>query len=427
MRTHGFESPLDPHQFASFIAFGFLLACFYLLYTPLHTDAVGIALSCMYTVVAAMIAVTTYGCTKMDPSDPGVIAKRNGVAIAAVEGVAQNFCVFCEAHVNQRSKHCRRCNKCVDVFDHHCPWLNTCVGARNYSLFLRLLVSVFVLNALQIATTIQAGLGQLDSGPRERLRDIYGPLGVGYLVLLTVSGLATLVSLLLVAQLLFFHFGLIYRGLTTYEFIVAQRRKQKARDAQRASDTPPTATERCLLEVQKNAPCLAMCELCMDPTFDHPSKHAAAPKPPGKVLCFHLGKRSCCIPASPIWAKRREPDNQPIKPADSTGVDMPAVTSTTDGSSAPSTVSPASHMTGQDDSPVVAETNPPTDLSPQSLSGPNSASDGPRDQGSHDQGSRDHDAVRSGGSAGKPKLPPIEGSAGPAVAEKASVGDAERF
>ena len=28
------------------------------------------------------------------------------------------------------------CNKCVAVFDHHCPYLNTCIGKQNYVSFL---------------------------------------------------------------------------------------------------------------------------------------------------------------------------------------------------------------------------------------------------------------------------------------------------
>lgn len=32
-------------------------------------------------------------------------------------------------------KHCRACNKCTPQFDHHCKWLNTCIGGKNYRPF----------------------------------------------------------------------------------------------------------------------------------------------------------------------------------------------------------------------------------------------------------------------------------------------------
>jgi palmitoyltransferase len=31
-----------------------------------------------------------------------------------------------------KSYHCMRCNRCTLNFDHHCKYLNNCVGSQNY-------------------------------------------------------------------------------------------------------------------------------------------------------------------------------------------------------------------------------------------------------------------------------------------------------
>ena len=57
------------------------------------------------------------------------------------------------------SKHCRACDKCVLHFDHHCKWLNNCVGAKNYHSFFVLVFAVFVQVLAQLAAGAFAALG----------------------------------------------------------------------------------------------------------------------------------------------------------------------------------------------------------------------------------------------------------------------------
>lgn len=40
---------------------------------------------------------------------------------------SEDVCAECEVNKLPRSKHCDICNRCVSVYDHHCPWINNCV------------------------------------------------------------------------------------------------------------------------------------------------------------------------------------------------------------------------------------------------------------------------------------------------------------
>lgn len=40
------------------------------------------------------------------------------------------LCPECEVIRTPRSRHCNICKRCVDRFDHHCPWINNCVGIK---------------------------------------------------------------------------------------------------------------------------------------------------------------------------------------------------------------------------------------------------------------------------------------------------------
>ena len=55
------------------------------------------------------------------------------------------LCKTCKIVKPQRSSHCPDCDNCVERFDHHCPWIGSCVGKRNYKYFYTFL---FLLNIL---------------------------------------------------------------------------------------------------------------------------------------------------------------------------------------------------------------------------------------------------------------------------------------
>jgi hypothetical protein len=62
-----------------------------------------------------------------------------------------NFCYSCSLFRPPRTSHCAICDNCVERFDHHCLWLGTCVGKRNYKYF------YFLVGILNICALFQIG------------------------------------------------------------------------------------------------------------------------------------------------------------------------------------------------------------------------------------------------------------------------------
>jgi len=65
------------------------------------------------------------------------------------------LCPDCKVIRTPRSRHCAICNVCVERFDHHCPWINNCVGVRNHGPFLLFLLSTWVLCVAAMAFTVE--------------------------------------------------------------------------------------------------------------------------------------------------------------------------------------------------------------------------------------------------------------------------------
>jgi len=129
------------------------------------------------------------------------------------------WCSTCRIVRPPRASHCSDCDNCVLRFDHHCPFVNNCVGQRNYIFFVGFTTSVCCLALIVIPTLLWyliTGAGTTFSNRKGVGFNDVDMNGVtrGMLITLGVAGGG---SALLVTGLWLYHIFLICSGLTTRE------------------------------------------------------------------------------------------------------------------------------------------------------------------------------------------------------------------
>ncbi|XP_077894789.1 palmitoyltransferase ZDHHC19-like isoform X2 [Ictidomys tridecemlineatus] len=116
-----------------------------------------------YPVVSGLLCLLSlYSLIGMNFSDPGILHRGafkqdpETVYMARVNGRLYHmpWCPTCYFHRLPRTFHCKRCDICVEEFDHHCRWVNNCVGRRNIRLYLLLLVSLCLYLGTVLATCV---------------------------------------------------------------------------------------------------------------------------------------------------------------------------------------------------------------------------------------------------------------------------------
>jgi len=91
---------------------------------------------CVVVVICGMNLATILHANR---SDPGKVFR-----VGNADALGWKYCDICQNHKPPRSHHCSRCGRCSRKMDHHCNWINNCVGEDNLALFFRFLFYSFI-------------------------------------------------------------------------------------------------------------------------------------------------------------------------------------------------------------------------------------------------------------------------------------------
>lgn len=139
-RTNGCQDPLHPYQVATWILapICYIIAVLEVIYLyPIGFEIPYIFILSLSTVLSVVFVIYT---TAYNPE-----FKESYVNPTELE----RSCYICKMQTDQSTRHCTKCNKCVYGFDHHCIWLNNCVGRKNYKPFIIALFSATIMVFLE--------------------------------------------------------------------------------------------------------------------------------------------------------------------------------------------------------------------------------------------------------------------------------------
>ncbi|CAD8104731.1 unnamed protein product [Paramecium primaurelia] len=151
VRRNGLINGVNPYQSLSWIYTLFDIVIAYIFAFQFEDTGMKELQLILLTVIVTCIIYSCLRAALIDPTDSIVKEEQ----LSKLQGKEfktdiKSYCLVCQAHVQDKTKHCWSCNKCISKFDHHCIWLNNCVGDQNYSYFFVLVLSLVALKMFRL-------------------------------------------------------------------------------------------------------------------------------------------------------------------------------------------------------------------------------------------------------------------------------------
>lgn len=238
-KSHGCSGQLHPLQICAYVIITMLITSFYTLIVTVMPGGAKPVAATLYSFGVLGLVISGGLSTFIDPTDYIVVAERKAKALQLPFDTKpyNQICTICQTHVLEESKHCGQCDRCVDGFDHHCKWLNNCIGSRNYRYFAILIGFLELLSGLQVGVSSYVLHCFSESGFLESTATM---LGIGppevYVTLIVLQATVSLIIFVVIGQLIALHIWLRANHLTTYEYIVNRRGARPGRVAPEKED-----------------------------------------------------------------------------------------------------------------------------------------------------------------------------------------------
>jgi len=224
IRKIGFERPYTNDQVLSWIAEPSAAIIFYLVVPTFTNGTLEVVLLSTFTVLLVLHVIAWLICSLLDPA------------------VDKGWAWPCMREAQKTVRYCAVCHKRVPGLDHHCTWLNTCIGKRQYPAFFALVLIGTVMYWMQIGTYVFLLTSGLSREVEERAVNLLGSLTT-YKVLLSIASVFA-GSLAIGFSILFsFHMFLQTQGMGTFGWLIEGRSKKFEKRTEAKAKPAPDVEE----------------------------------------------------------------------------------------------------------------------------------------------------------------------------------------